>query len=909
MSHSLFCFLVLVTIPAGASADEPKEPSPNDAAPPRGVTEHDIVPILQLRCVVCHGKRRREAGLDLRSRESILRGGKSGAVIVLGKPEESLLIQRIVSGDMPPVAEQQDLSVRPVAAGELRRITAWIESGAPRSPPEYYEAQHGADLQLTDEDRAFWSCTPPKRPRVPKVDNSSLVRNPIDAFLLEKLEEAGLTFSPEAERPTLIRRLSFDLIGLPPEPEEVAAFVADDSPGAYYDLVDRLLASPHYGERWGGYWLEAAGYADSEGKANIDELRPNAWRYRDYVIRSLNADKPYDQFVLEQIAGDELLDYRAKEELTPGERDKLVATGFLRLGPDGTNAHAGNFVPDRWEVISHELDVLCTTLMATTIGCARCHDHKYDPIPQSDFYSMAAIFTTALDPHDWLRPMERYVDTAPAEELLAWQAEHEKAQDKAAKLAAALEVQAQPLRQELLKERLEAIPEEIRDDVQSANKTPAGKRSPIHKYLVSKFQDKLKVDKIALAGRFPELKSAADGAEEAMAEVKQHARQKPQIRAAFEMGGEPSPVYLHVRGDPLSPGHLVEPRPLAMFSDPSYPYAIQPPWQHDGSSGRRLAFARWLTSPNHPVTTRVLVNRLWHRHFGKGIVPTLGNFGRTGARPTHPELLDWLALEFGAHWSLKSMHRWMVTSTAYRQQSQQTRDLQRKDPQNSLLSRMPLRRLDAEAVRDALLKISGELNPSLFGPILHVEVAMDGNVVVKDTRQGRRRSIYIQQRRTTPLTILETFDKPVLNPNCLIRRGSIVAAQALQMMNSETVRSQAMHFARRVAAEAVGTKAQVTHAYLLALGRAPDSRDLQMAESTLDTLRDEWIAQLREEAEEAPGKTEEALGETGLTATGDATGAKGDPRTEGELRAEAELRALASLCHTLLNSGEFLYLD
>ena len=801
MSHSLFCFLVLVTIPAGASADEPTEPSPNDAAPPRGVTEHDIVPILQLRCVVCHGKRRREAGLDLRSRESILRGGKSGAVIVLGKPEESLLIQRIVSGDMPPVAEQQDLSVRPVAAGELRRITAWIESGAPRSPPEYYEAQHGADLQLTDEDRAFWSCTPPKRPRVPKVDNSSLVRNPIDAFLLEKLEEAGLTFSPEAERPTLIRRLSFDLIGLPPEPEEVAAFVADDSPGAYYDLVDR------------------------------------------------------------------------------------------------------------WEVISHELDVLCTTLMATTIGCARCHDHKYDPIPQSDFYSMAAIFTTALDPHDWLRPMERYVDTAPAEELLAWQAEHEKAQDKAAKLAAALEVQAQPLRQELLKERLEAIPEEIRDDVQSANKTPAGKRSPIHKYLVSKFQDKLKVDKIALAGRFPELKSAADGAEEAMAEVKQHARQKPQIRAAFEMGGEPSPVYLHVRGDPLSPGHLVEPRPLAMFSDPSYPYAIQPPWQHDGSSGRRLAFARWLTSPNHPVTTRVLVNRLWHRHFGKGIVPTLGNFGRTGARPTHPELLDWLALEFGAHWSLKSMHRWMVTSTAYRQQSQQTRDLQRKDPQNSLLSRMPLRRLDAEAVRDALLKISGELNPSLFGPILHVEVAMDGNVVVKDTRQGRRRSIYIQQRRTTPLTILETFDKPVLNPNCLIRRGSIVAAQALQMMNSETVRSQAMHFARRVAAEAVGTKAQVTHAYLLALGRAPDSRDLQMAESTLDTLRDEWIAQLREEAEEAPGKTEEALGETGLTATGDATGAKGDPRTEGELRAEAELRALASLCHTLLNSGEFLYLD
>jgi len=896
MSHRLFFFLLLASATTSASAGERNEPAPNEAAAPRGVTEHDIVPILQLRCVICHGKRRREAELDLRSRESILRGGKSGAVVVLGKPEESLLIKKIVAGDMPPLEQQQDLSVRPVGAEELRRIKAWIENHAPRSPPEYYEAQDNAERQISDEARDFWSFTPPKRPRVPEVDNTDLVRNPIDAFLLEKLEAVGLTFSPEAERATLIRRLSFDLIGLPPEPEEVEAFVADRSPQAYDDLVDRLLSSPHYGERWGGYWLEAAGYSDSEGKSNADDIRPNAWRYRDYVIRSLNADKPYDQFVLEQIAGDELIDYRAKEELTQEERDKVVATGFLRLAPDGTNAHAGNFVPDRWEVIANELEVLCTTLMATTIGCARCHDHKYDPIPQSDFYSMSAIFTTALDPHDWLRPMERYVDKAPAEERLRWQAENEKLQRKAAEMQAALEAQAHPLREKLRKERVEALPDEIRDDVRVAIKTPARKRDVIHKYLVKKFEKELEIDDSALAERFPEFKSASTRTEKTMQELDDQKRQRPRIRAAFDLGGEPSPVYLHLRGDPLSPGHLVEPRPLAIFSDPSYPYAIQRPWKHDGSAGRRLAFARWLTRPNHPVTARVLVNRLWHRHFGKGVVTTLGNFGKTGAQPTHPELLDWLALQLeDRRWSLKSIHRLMVTSTAYRQQSQQPPELERKDPQNSLLSRMPLRRLDAEAVRDALFKVSGQLNASLFGPTSPVEVKPDGNIVTTDTGAGSRRSIYINQRRTKPLTLLETFDKPRLNPNCLFRRGSIVAAQALQMMNSETVRIQALHFAKRVAAETAGTKNQIARAYLLALGRAPDSRDTQLAASTLDTLRDEWIAKLREE--DAPGKTEKK------------PGSEGDPPAEGHLRTEADLRALASVCHSLLNSGEFLYID
>lgn len=877
MRHKLFSLPLLVLVTTGAPASEPRE-----AALPGGVTEHDILPILQLRCVACHGKRRREAELDLRSRESILRGGKSGTVVALGKPLESLLIQKIVSGSMPPVEEQQDVSVRPVSAEELRRIKAWIESGAPRSPPEYYQAQKNIGRKLTDEDRAFWSCTPPKRPPVPEVNSSDLVRNPIDAFLLAKLEATGLTFSPEAGRTTLIRRLSFDLTGLPPEPEEVVAFIEDHSPQAYENLVDRLLASPHYGERWGGYWLEGAGYSDSEGKSNADDVRPNAWRYRDYVIRSLNADKPYNQFLLEQLAGDELLDYRAREELTPEELDKLVATGFLRLAPDGTNAHAGNFVPDRWDVISNELEVVCTSLMATTIGCARCHDHKYDPIPQSDFYSMAAIFTTALDPHDWLRPMERYVDRAPTRERLAWQASHEKVQGEAAKLESALEAQAGPLRERLLEEKLEKIPEEIRSDVQAASKIPKARRSPVQKYLVSKLKSELKVDDDELVERFPEFKSASDRTSMTLEVLREQERNKPQIRAAFDLGGEPSPVYLHLRGDPLNPGHLVEPRPLAIFNNPSYPYTIKPPWKHDGSSGRRLAFARWLTRPGHPVTTRVLVNRLWHRHFGKGIVTTLGNFGKTGARPTHPELLDWLALEFEARWSLKSMHRLMVTSTAYRQRSQQSRELERKDPQSSLLSRMPLRRLDAEAVRDALLKISGQLDPSLFGPTSPVEVKPDGNIVVKEVGAGVRRSIYINHRRTKPLTILETFDRPQLNPNCLSRRGSIVAAQALQMMNSETVRQQAMHFARRVTREAIGADEQVAHAYRLTLCRAPDSQDAQLAKSTLTTLRKEWIAKLREES------TRES---------------------QGDLHTEADLRALASLCHSLLNSGEFLYID
>jgi hypothetical protein len=351
----------------------------------RELSQHDVLPVLYLRCTVCHGLRRQEGGLDLRTRVSMLAGGQSGPAIVPGKPEESLLISKVKSGAMPPVQMMLEVSVRPITAGEIGLIADWIGQGAPEVPDDPDVPGKEPDTLVTDKDRKWWSFQPPRRPAVPAVKHSSSVRNPIDAFILEKLEGKGLALSPEADRQTLIRRAYFDLIGLPPEPEQVRAFVADPDPQAYEKLVDQLLASPGYGERWGRYWLDAAGYTDSEGKLNRDPIRPGAFRYRDYVIRAYNSDKPYDRFLLEQIAGDEISDYEHAPTMTQEIVDNLIATGFLRMAADATIQRDMAFVDDRYEVIADQMDILGSTVMGLTLKCARCHSHKYDPIPQRDY--------------------------------------------------------------------------------------------------------------------------------------------------------------------------------------------------------------------------------------------------------------------------------------------------------------------------------------------------------------------------------------------------------------------------------------------------------------------------------------------------------------------------------------------
>jgi len=604
---------------------------------PAVLTQHDVLPILMRRCTVCHGIRRQEGGLDLHTKAAMLRGGKSGPAIVPSKPEESLLLKRIHMGQMPPPEKLVDGSVKPVEQAETELLTRWIAAGAPEAVVKPDVATTTPDPLVTDKDRDFWSFRPPRTVKVPTVRNTTQVRNPIDAFVLQKLEEKGLTLAPEADRLSLMRRAYFDLTGLPPEPADVQSYLADKTADAYEKMIDRLLASPRYGERWGRYWLDAAGYADSEGKREQDLSRTHAWRYRDYVIQSFNADKPYNRFLLEQIAGDELADYENAPTITPEIYDNLVATGFLRMAPDATWANITGYVPDRLEVIADEMDVLGSSVLGLTLKCARCHNHKYDPIPQRDYYRLVDIFKGAYDEYDWLKP-----DVRPG---------------------------IGP----------------VSTDVFGARLLPY----------------------VTTAER-----KAWEEQNARIKELKGQQKPEPKIQALWDRG-EPSPTYIYRRGDWLSPGRLVGPGVPSVLTDGKTPFAVKSPWPN----AKRLAFARWLTEPEHPLTARVLVNRLWRYHFGRGIVRSLDNFGKNGSPPTHPELLDWLAREFVRQgWSLKAMHRLMMTSAVYRQSSAVTPERDKADPENFLYSRMPLTRLDAEALYDTLLLAAGRLDETRFGP-------------------------------------------------------------------------------------------------------------------------------------------------------------------------------------------------
>ncbi|MGH7135388.1 MAG: DUF1549 domain-containing protein, partial [Pirellulales bacterium] len=379
------------------------EDSSAAAADTASITQHDVLPILLRRCSPCHGRNRQEAGLDLRSKAAMLRGGKSGPAIVPGNSQQSLVLRMIRGGKMPPRDRLVEVSIKPIETAEIEILARWIELGAPEVAIETDVATTAPDPLVTDRDRDFWAFQPPAAVAVPAVRHGEQVRNPIDAFVLEKLQQHGLALAPEADRLTLLRRASFDLTGLPPKPAEIENFLTDEMLGAYERLIDRLLASPHYGERWGRYWLDAAGYADSEGKREQDLPRPHAWRYRDYVIRSFNADKPYDRFLLEQIAGDELADYE-HAAITPEIYDNLVATGFLRMASDATWANITGYVNDRLEVIADEIDVLGSAVMGLTLKCARCHSHKFDPIPQRDYYRLVDVFKGSFDEYNWLKP-------------------------------------------------------------------------------------------------------------------------------------------------------------------------------------------------------------------------------------------------------------------------------------------------------------------------------------------------------------------------------------------------------------------------------------------------------------------------------------------------------------------------
>jgi hypothetical protein len=738
-----------------------------------------------------------------------------------------------------------------------------------------------SDRQVTEADRQFWAFRAPIRPALPAVRHTERVRNPVDVFLLAALEKKGLTFAPDADRRTLLRRASFDLLGLPPSLEESDTFLNDPAPDAYERLIDRLLASDHYGERWGRHWLDLAGYADSEGILDADYVRTASWRYRDYVIESLNRDKPYDRFLKEQIAGDELVEYwsavRTQDKLSPPVVEALVATGYLRCASDTSRpdfANIKNAPGYYYQTLDDTLKIVSSSVLGLTVQCAKCHSHKYDPIPQSEYYRLQAIFMSAYRPYQWVPQVQRRLLEATDAQQKEAQAHNAQIDAALARLRKAVAEVNGRFAERLFADRLAKLPEVIREDVRLALATEPAKRSEVQKYLAAKFQKDLRPDPptlMALAKNDPEVAREQTTLAAAIQAEEAKRRTFPEIRALYDLPGE-AVTHLLRRGDYLNPGPEVRPGTLSVLQT-SRPLTWNPPAKDAPTSGRRLAFAEWITQADHPLTARVAVNYLWLHHFGEGIVATPDNFGHTGTPPTHPELLDYLATEFVARgWSLKPLHRLILTSSAYRQASTvAATDAARArqiDPDNRLLWRQRLRRLEAEALRDAMLSTSGSLNPQMFGPPVPIQRQADGEVTTSTDAAGARRSVYLLVRRSQPLTVLQVFDQPVMETNCTRRSVSTVSSQALTVLNSDFVIQQAEAFAGRVLREAPADPAP--YALRLAFGRAATADERTRLAAFLD---------------------------------GQAS------RRAGADQQTARRQALADLCQMLLSANEFAYVE
>jgi hypothetical protein len=732
---------LLLAAHAGPRAQAPRAKSgaldgPSSAEQVR-FFEQEVLPILKANCFKCHGNGKARGGLSLASRAGVLKGGDLGPAVSLTQPDDSVLLRAIhYQGGlkMPP-----DGRLKPAAVATL---TKWVRAGLPYpdgGPAPVVANPKG--LRVTDADRDYWAYRPVRRPEPPAVKNRAWVRNPVDAFILAGLEAKGLSPNPEADRRALARRVHYDLTGLPPAPEEIDAFVNDPAPDAYERLLDRLLASPQYGEKWARHWLDLVRYGETNG-FEFDRAKPFVWRYRDYVIDAFNRDLPYDQFVREQLAGDRLA------AVTPRT---LTATGFFLLGQwdDG----AADRVLQRYEALDSILSTTGQVFLGMSLGCARCHDHKRDPIPQRDYYRLLAFFHNLGD---------------------------------------------------LTGRKTQRV-------------RPQGSGPPI---------DVLAVSERGLA-----------------------------------------PTYVLLRGNPRAQGDRVE---------AGFPEVLVRGSGEKAPPEGRLALAIWLTDADNPLTARVLVNRLWQHHFGRGILPTPNDFGKLGEPPTHPELLDWLASEFVAGgWRIKRMHRLLMTSSAYRMSVRGNERALRLDPANTRFWRFNLRRLSAEEVRDSMLAVSGRLNLKMGGPSVYPPIPRE--VLAGQSRPGAgwktsppdeaaRRSVYVHVKRSLLVPLLAQFDLADTDSSCPVRFTTTVSTQALGLLNGEFSSEQAAAFARRLTREApAGLEAQVRRAIRLTTGRIP------AAEEVADDIA--FVNRLR--------------------------------RTEGL----GEDEALRFYCLMLLNANEFIYLE
>jgi hypothetical protein len=835
--------------------------------PPAGRAEEPIQfelhvrPILKAYCLDCHGAGEKLKGkLDLRLRRFAVAGGSSGPAVVPHDAANSHLVKRIKSGEMPPTAVK-------VPADKIAIIERWIAAGAPAKRDEPDQLPPGIDI--TPDERAYWFFQPVRRPEPPQFAAADRVRTPIDAFVLAKLREQGLSFNPEADRLTLLRRASLDLIGLPPTQAEIETFLADRSETAYEAMIDRLLLSPHYGERWGRHWLDVAGYADSEGDGTNDTPRPHAWKYRDYVLRSFNDDKPLDRFIVEQLAGDELLP-PPWTNLKPEQIELLSATGFLRMAPDGTVSGGG--AAEAQQVMADTLKIVGSSLLGLTVGCAQCHDHRYDPIPQSDYYRVRAVFEPAFDPAHWRSAGQRRVslytdaDRAKAAAIEAEAAPLQAAHD---------ERQRQQVRAAFEKELAKFGPKE-RDALRAAFDTPAAKRTAGQKELVA-VNPKLNITPGVLYQYNP---AAADELKKLQGAVNAKRAQKPVedfVAVLSEVPRQIPTTKVFHRGDHQQPKNEVQPGDLTIAAPDGRRLEIPSRNAALPTSGRRLALAKHLTSGRHPLLGRVLVNRIWLHHFGRGIVDTPGDFGVLGLRPTHPELLDWLTTELVRDgWSLKRLHRRIVTSTVYRQSSRRDPAKDAVDSGNALYGRYAVRRLEAETLRDRMLATAGRLDRTPFGPAIPVAEDTVGQVIVPDDKP--RRSVYLEVRRRKPVAFLSVFDAPGSELNCDRRISSIGAPQSLMLMNSDFILQQAGHFARRLLGE---------HPPSGAGGSEPV---------------EQWVASAWQHAYQRSATPEEVKLACGFVR-----------RQVQQLRAagqaDAAVAALTDLCQQLLASNEFLYVE
>jgi mono/diheme cytochrome c family protein len=780
----------------------------------------ELLELLRSRCGDCHGSERPKGRLELVSLEGMARGGKSGPAVERGKLEQSLLWQRVSAGEMPPE--------KPLKDAELAVIRRWIEGSAPGLP------EAGGTPAA-----AHWAFLPVRRPEPPAVRDPSRVLNEVDLFIQAALEARGLGLGPESDRATLARRLSFGLTGLPPAPGEIDELIDDPAPEAYERLLERLLASPHHGERWGKHWLDAAGYADSNGYFHADTDRPLAWRYRDWVVRAVNDDKPFDRFISEQLAGDEIAGYRPGGDVTPEMAELLTATHFLRNAQDGTGESDGNELErliDKLSVLEGTVEIIGSSLLGLTLQCARCHDHKFEPLTQVEYYRLQAIFSPAFDPKRWLKPNERFVTLGSTAERKDHERRSAIVDQQIDALKKGLEGFAAPLRRQLIDERLSALAADERALVHAALDAGEKERTEAQKALLEKHAALLKVSDEELAGRFPELAGLRRSVEAALMERrKERPEPLPSISCLFETAGEAPPHHILERGAYTAPGEEVAPGVPEALSSPANRYSVPPPPEGATSTGRRSALARWLTSPENPVLARITANRIWQHHFGAGLVATPANLGSSGGEPSHPELLDFLASELvRSGWSLKALHRLIAGSTAYRQSSALRPEAFAVDPENRLLWRFSLQRLDAEGVRDAMLSASGELDRRIGGPYVPAIRGADGQVVIDPRHEGaRRRSLYVQQRRTQVLSLLEVFDAPVMVTSCTRRPSSTVPLQSLALLNSEFALASGRAFAERLSCDADDGEARLGLAFRLAFGRGPTAEERTAAEDFL----------------------------------------------------------------------------